>query len=217
MPNFESPLGKKNFSGPAMREFDVPDESDYANQRPSMIDEDSIRQFHARSERQFGFSDDQELARTEQEIRAAREAKRTGKERLSENAKRRIDMLLGLTRSSREVTLEGNVFILRTLKSKEMREAITAVSDYDGTIQGPYEVRRQLLARSLTHVAGLDVDTFIGSTSFEAKLAFIDEMDETFSNRLYDEYAALVKQSRDKYAINSENEAKEVVEDLKKS
>lgn len=216
MPNFESPIGKRNFSGPAMREFDVPDES-YGHQQRQMIDEDSIRNLQDRVERQFGFPDDQDLNRAEQEMRSMRDLKKSGKEKLNEGAKRRIEVLIGLTRNTREVTINENVFALRTLKSKEMREAIIAASAFDGTIQGPFEIRRQLLARSLTHVAGVDIDNFLGSTSFESKLSFIDELDDFFSGRLYDEYVILSNESREKYSIKSDQEVKEVVEDLKKS
>lgn len=216
MPNFESPIGKRNFSGPAMREFDVPDESDYPPQRGN-IDERSIRNFQERVDRQFGFSDEEELARAEQEIRIAREAKKNNKEKLNEGAKRRIEILIGLTQTVREIDINGNIFILRTLKSKEMKDAIMAASEFDGTVQGIYEIRRQLLAKSLTHVAGVDIDNFLGSTSFESKLSFIDELDDAFSSRLYDEYVTLSKESKEKYSIKSDQEMKEVIEDLKKS
>jgi hypothetical protein len=97
-----------------------------------------------------------------------------------------------------------------------MREAIMAAAEFDGTVQSPFEIRRQLLARSLVQVAGLDVAQFVGSNELGARLELIDDLDEALLNRLYDEYLEMVRESREKYTIKSEQDAKEVVEDLKK-
>lgn len=72
------------------------------------------------------------------------------------------------------------------------------------------------MARSLTQVAGVDIDQFLGSNSLETRLAFIEELDDFLINRLYDEYLLLRKDAMSKYAINTADEAKEVMEDLKK-
>lgn len=221
MPNFESPIGSKRVNGPMMREFNVPDESGYAQpqyQEPQMVpmDENSLRQFQQRMNNQFSSDSEQDTLKIENEIRQAREARRTGRERLNDAAKRRIDILLGITQLTREFTIEGNVFILRTLKSKETRDAISAAVAYDGTVNGPYEIRRQFLSRSLTHIAGVEAEQFIGSNTLEAKLAFLDELDEAFLSRLYEEYVLLNKESKEKYAIKNSEDAKEVAEDLKK-
>ncbi len=223
MPKFRSPLGDKDFTGPSLKEFDVPDESEmtpamrmhgpapHGPQEP--IDIRSAMEFQERMRQQRSPQDDDEI---ERQIRAAREAKRLGRERLGDGAKRRVEMLLEMTRSTREVDLNGTAFVLQTLRSKEMREAMMIASEYDGTVQSPFEVRRQLLSRSIVSVANVDFAQFVGSDSLEAKLELIDSLDEALLNRLFDEYSALVKDSRDKYAIKNDRDAEEVVEDLKK-
>jgi hypothetical protein len=123
---------------------------------------------------------------------------------------------LGMTYDTRLVTLSSGVYELRTLRSQEMREAITKASEFDGTVQSPFEVRRQFLARSLLQVAGVPVEQFVGSVDLDAKLSLVDEMPEPLLFRLYDEYMVLVKEAREKYAIKSDADAKEVLEDLKK-
>lgn len=226
MPNFESPLGNKKFPGQPMREFDVPDESepqyaeDYASTPPiarrprpniPQIDMNEIESFQQKDQ-----MTEQEHYEIERQIREAKQARLTGKERLNEGAKRRIEMLVGMTRSSRDVTIGENTFVLQTLRSKEMREAIMAASEYDGTVQSPFEIRRQLLARSLVQVAGIDIAQFVGSNALEARLSLVDDLDEALLNRLYEEYLELVRESRAKYAIKTPEEVQEVVEDLKK-
>lgn len=229
MGSFDSPIGKKKFGGPQMREFDVPDESGYSagppmengepvvRRRPvPQVNPDQIRDFQARMQREEMPVYEQDPAELERQIRQAREDKRTGRERLDAGAKRRIEMLVGMTRGTRSVDIEGNTFVLRTLRSKEMREALMFASQYDGTIQSPFEIRRQLLARSVVQIAGVDTEQFIGSADIEAKCDFIDLMDESLLNRLYDEYLALVQENKAKYAVKNEEEVKEVIDNLKK-
>lgn len=214
---FDSEIGGRSFEGSSLKEFDVPDESGYQEPKPVMqqLDENGIREFQKRMNQiNNGFSqDDMEF---EKEVRAAREAKKTGKERLNDGAKRRIEMLIGMTRLTREVDIDGNTYLLRTLKSKDMRAALFAASEYDGTIQSPYEIRKQLLGRSLIQVAGIDIEQFIGSDQLEHKFLFIDELDESLLTRLYDEYVILAKESKEKYTIKNQDEMNEVAEDLKK-
>lgn len=222
MPKFRSPLGDKDFPGQTLKEFDVPDETE---EQPAMrmhgpslhgpqnpVDIRSAMEFQERM-RQRSPEEDAEI---ERQIRTAREAKRLGRERLGDGAKRRIEMLIGMTRTTREVDLNGNKFILQTLRSKEMREAMMSASEFDGTVQSPFEVRRQLLSRSLTEIAGVEFAQFVGSDSLEAKLELIDNLDEAVLNRLFDEYSTLVKESREKYAIQTPEQVKEVADDLKK-
>jgi len=211
MPNFESPISNKRFAATPLKDIDIPDESDNYSLKHSM-DESSIREIQMR----MNHEDEREPSEIEREIKAAKEARRTGKERLSDGAKRRIEMLLGMTRSTHKVNIDGNVFIFQSLKAKEMRAAIVAAAEYDGTVQSPFEIRKQFLARSIISIADVDFEQFIGSNTLEAKLLFIEELDDALLNRLYDEYLILSKEARDKFSINNDKDAKEVVEDLKK-
>lgn len=229
MSSFESPLGKKKFGGPQMREFDVPDESGYSEGPPMengepvvrrrpipQVNTDQIRDFQAKMQREEMPVYEQDPAEVERQIRQSREDRRSGRERLDAGAKRRIEMLVGMTRITRSVELEGNIFVLKSLRSKEMREALMYASEYDRTIQSPFEIRKQLLARSIIQVAGVDIDQFLGTNEMEAKYDFIDLMDESLLNRLYNEYLALVREAGEKYAVKTEEDVKEIVKDLKK-
>ena len=209
MPSYDSPIGRKNFSGQGMRDFSVTDESQPPQHRfreDAFPDEMPSRQVNS-------IPNDADF---EREVQYAREAKRSGKERLNEGAKRRIEMLIGMTQTTRQFSVENNNFILRSLKSKEMKESLLAVAEYDGTIQAPYEMRKQILARSLTHVADVEIEQFIGSNTLESKMLFLDELDESLLTRLYDEYLLLTKTTKEKFAIKNDKDAEEVVENIKK-
>lgn len=211
-----------------MKELDVPDESGYSENVPTgggkfspsvtkryaVIDEDAIRQFQEDMQTKMATP---EVSIEEQEIRQARVAKRDpGKERLGDGARRRIEMLIGLTRGTRTAEIENQTYMLQTLKGGEMRAAIAATSDFDGTVQFPFEMRKQLLARSLVLVAGVEIEQFVGSTQFEARLNFIDDMDDALLNRLYDEYLTMVKEAKERYTLKTDADVQEVVDDLKK-
>lgn len=220
MGNFDSPLGKKNFSSQPLREFDVPDGEDNMpiHKGAQIMDGNAIRDLQNRlnSSSEERFIKESSPSEVEREIMVARESRRNGMEKISEGAKRRIEMLIGITRNTRDVDIEGNVFTLQTLKSKEMRQALMSVAQYDGTIEGPFEMRKQYLARSITHVAGVDINSFLASDKLETKLSFIDELDEPLLNHLYSEYLELTKIAREKYSVKSDEDVKEVLEDLKK-
>ncbi len=212
MPNFESPISNKSFSAGNFKELDVPDESmqplhqhqhQHQHQQSFQQANESIQNFQQKLQQSFPNENSN--------------IKNTSQDTFNDGAKRRIEMLLGMTQSTRDCVIENNNYSLKSLKSKEMRAALMAASEFDGTIQAPYEIRRQFLARSLTHVAGIEIDHFLGTKTLESKLLFLDELDESLLNRLYEEYLILNKDSREKFAINTAQDAKEVVEDIKKS
>ncbi len=232
MPKFDSPLGSKSFSGQPMREFDVPDSNDTGieypteeQKRPNIMPRGNRLGGHAPQmnydaalefQEKLDQEGSEETAQFEREIRDAREARRTGKTRLNDGARRRIEMLVGMSRTTRDFEVGGHKYALQTLSSKEMRVAIMSAAAFDGSVQSPFEIRRQFLAYALTQVAGLEVSQFVGSNEHEAKLELIDNLDEALLNRLYDEYLAMVNEAREKYTIKSDADAQEVIEDLKK-
>ena len=238
--NVDSPIGSRTFASQPLQEFNVPDESQHhydeqtaspppplrRRQIDAIPNMSEINNFQNRLDQQQSLDYNhverpmERPSDVENEIREARalkDAKLRGRERLNEGAKKRIEMLIGMTRTQREVDLlGGNIFILQTLRSKEMREAIMAAAEFDNTVQSPFEIRRQLLARSLVQVAGVDVVSFCGADTLEARLNMVDNLDEQLANRLFDEYSLLVKDAQGKFAIKDDATAQEVVEDLKK-
>lgn len=240
MASIKSELTNKKIPGGNMRQFEVPDDSDDMDQGPDIaelnrrmaerglppVDEATVRQMYAAQQgggqqrqvqqQQFQPEPIDHLQETERVIKEARVAKMHGKVRLNEGAKRRIEMLCGITRTTRTIDFDGQPFSLRTLKNKEMRAALLAASQFDGTVESPFEIRKQLLARSLYEIAGTDATLFLGDTSLEAMFEFLDEVDESLLTRLYSEYLLLVDEASKKFAIKTDADAQEVVEELKK-
>ncbi len=224
MPKFDSPIGSKQFQGQPMRDISVPDEGGYdqptAHRRhtrdpgPPVFDEASMREFQAQM--QPPPPQMREVSNVEMDMLAAKKAKREGKERLSDGARRRIEILVGMTRLSKDVEIDGQMYRIQTLKSKELREALVATAEFDGTIQLVFETRKQLLARSLVLVAGVEIAQFLNSEELQARLDFIEEIDHSLLLRLYNEYIVLANEAQEKYALKTVAEVREVAEDLKK-
>jgi cell division protein ZapA (FtsZ GTPase activity inhibitor) len=226
MPEFKSPLGTKQFQGQPMRDISVPDESGPPQQQQRrhrheepVFDERAMRDFQAQMEMQNQPPPQapvRELNEVEREMLAAKKAKREGKERLSDGARRRIEMLLGMIRLHKDIEIDGQLYRVRTLASEELREAIVGAAEFDGSVQFIFEMRRQILARSLVVVAGVEVDQFLNSYELEDRLNFIEALDHALLIRLYNEYTELTQQAQNKYSPKTDAQVKEVLEDLKK-
>ena len=202
MPDIRSEITNRNFpSTQNLRQFEVEDASD-----PS---------YHSH-EHQDIHAEQLKIAEMERKVAEARRAKVTGKERLSEQAKRRIEMLTNISRMTKDVTIDGNVYSLRTLRSKELQEAIAASVKFDGSINLTFETRKQFLARGLYKIAGTEISDFLNDDSLEARLEFFDYLEESIISRLYGEFQKLTSESEEKYGLKKESDVKEVYEDLKK-
>lgn len=163
-----------------------------------------------------------ELPQSEEEemLRRARAAKaeELKSPKITDPAKKRIELLAGIGRLTKDVKIGEFTFSLRTLKEKESREA--ALSTFSVAItqlEASYEARKQQLARSIFKIDGEDLGAVIGSNKLEDKMAFIaDNLEDIVVEKLWDEFVALKEESRAKYGINTMKEAEEVSEDLKK-
>lgn len=136
--------------------------------------------------------------------------------KLSDGARRRIELLLETTRNTKVVVLNDVSFELQTLTSKEARDIIKELSVFDGSMELGFEVRRQNLARSLVKISEYDVSDFLGTNDLGAVLEFLDELDEQLFTALYEQYTLLVKETGDKYSVKNVEQFKEVVEEIKK-
>lgn len=237
MVTFKSDLTNQDMSVAQLRQFDVPDESGEIEEDTDPIaalnarmisrglpplSEDLVKQMRQQQSAAQPVAvpkktnEFKELAELEKAAKDARIAKNTGRSKLSAAAKHRIEILCGMSRLTTEVKIEENTFVLRNLKSKELQEAISKAAEYDGTVDSTFEIRNQLLSRSLYQVADMEVGLFLGDDSVEARLEFLSELDEPVVSVLYDEYVKLANLTKNKYAIKTEKEAAEVAEDLKK-
>jgi len=138
------------------------------------------------------------------------------KNQLGEHAKKRTEILTNIGRLTKDVVIDQVSFGLRTLKDREAREATLSIFKCANDADAAYEMRRQTLARSLCHIDNQEVGLALGGDAFELRLELIDNMEETVVNKLYNAFNELRNEVRTKYGLTTEQQAKEVVEDLKK-
>ena len=205
MTQIKSSLGVKNISNHG-RVLEVPDVED------EFIDNNANYQQVSNSR---SGDDEFKKLKEKEEYLENRKKQVKGQDKLSSGALERISALIGILQSIREVVINGTSFKLRSLKNHEFREVISLSSQVT-TLEAPFELRNQYLARSLVSVSGIDMAAFLGSDDLDVRLLFVENLDSAIANRLYDEYLILIKEVENKYAIKNENEAKEIVENLKK-
>lgn len=224
MGKIESPLGERNFQSTGMRHFSVEDASG--------VDDDG---FYPPAEPQQvqprRMTAEEAMAFRDQQLRQA-----TGGGGgngagggADPNVKRRIEMLVGIGRQTRDVPIRTETgeatFSMRTLKSKEIRYLMKIAAEMAKTesIDAIYAIREQTLALSVFAVDGVDIDIYLGVTgrSNEDRLAarklLFDEMNENTLNYLYRMHEGMMDENAKMFSIKSDEDAKEVAEQIKKS
>ena len=151
----------------------------------------------------------EELQRYRQKV-ASKEAK------VSDHAKKRVEILANIGRLNKDVMIDGVLFSLRTLKSKEANETLMSVVSCANDVEASIEIRRQTLARAIYKIDEQDVDLALGGSDFYLKLNLVDNMEDAIINKLYNEFTILRQEARTKYGLQTEAEVKGVVEDIKK-
>ena len=200
--SIESPLGRINVSSSGQKRpmISVDDPTDPVSPEGQYVQEMSV------AEKRRAYAAD---ART-----LAEEAHRSrAEERMEPGAKRRTEILLGLGRGTKDVTIDNITFSLRTLKNIEWKEAIKAVAIAELAVEQAYEMRAQILSRSIFAIDGQPVEMVIGSNN---KVDFVQNLDEAVVSYLYDIYNNLVAENRAKFNLNTAEGVQEAVEEIKK-
>lgn len=149
------------------------------------------------------------------------------------DAKRRIEILTGLGRKTKDVTIEGITFTLRSLKSFEqdaLSQVIAAqehISLPNGKISftsnGLYNIKIEALGHSLYFIDGQLTDVVLGTVNspyneqVAARQELIAEMDGELTNYLFIEFEKLSVETKDGYSPKTTEEVKEVVDTIRKS
>lgn len=186
-----------------LREFNVggPEDETEGNMGPAM--------FNHQTPHELSAAEREELQRMRKE--ATSKAPRIG-----DHARKRIELLANIGRLSKDVDIEGIVFSIRTLKTKETREATMSIFECKNDADAAFEIRRQTLARAINQIDGQDLELALGGSDFGLKLDLIDGMEDVVVGKLYNAFNDLRQEARTKYGLDSEQQAKEVVDDLKK-
>lgn len=137
--------------------------------------------------------------------------------RITDFAKRRIEILSNIGRLTRDVQIGESVFSLRTLKEHEQRAAtLASVENAKLDLQIHFEGRKQQLSRALYKIDGEDIAIVLGTDDPEARLELLGALEDIVVEKLWTELVSLKDEVRTKYGIKSAKDAEEVAADLKK-
>lgn len=191
MAKYESSISNKEFDNTPSKHFIIDDESDNLSQEESLTD-------------------------VEMKIKEARIAKRDAGKYINPAAKKRVEIISGLGRATKDIPVDGMIFSIRTLKGNELRAVVKATMNTDQAIDQMFESRTHTLARSIYKIDGSDIEFILNDPSLEAKLSFVEELDDVVLQYIYKEYDNLVTSHKKKYA-SVEEEIGEISNDLTKS
>lgn len=204
MSGYQSPLGNKQMRNSNMKSYDVPDLSELQKFAQQMDESDSWQ------------SEQYEPSPQERELLEARRLKASGKEKLNDSARKRIEILLNMQRLTKEVPIDSEVFVIRNLNNRESKKCIIEASQHNLKFEFDEELKLQTLARAIVSISNIDLSSFLGSNSLQDRISFLDELDPAIVDRLFKEYSIIAQEMSDKYSLKNEKDAKEVLEDLKK-
>ncbi len=206
MTEIESPLGKQSYGS--------------ASPRVLKVDDPTMNQSY---QGQLPQQTQQPRELTESELRGLEQQRVQAhmmRERVSPQAKSRLEYLAGIGRIRDDFEVDGVKFSLQSLKSGALEEILDAAINLGENISaGKFnlEIRKQTLARSLYAIDNLPIEEVIGSNNFKDKLLLIEEFDENIVELMHKKYQKnIINVANKKFAIKDEKDAQEVIEDIKK-
>ena len=203
MTEIESPLGRTSFSSKQGRVFTVDDPTD-------------SEVLPVKSKRPIRELTDEEMA----ELDRIRAETRQTQNVVSKNARERIEFLAGIGRIQTDFVMDGVTFHLQSLKSGELEDVLDAMmsSGIKNDAKFNFELRRHTLARSLVSIDNMLIKEIISSDDIGHKLDLLKSLDENLIDYMYKHYEEhILKVSKNKYAIKTDVDVKEVVDTVKKS
>jgi hypothetical protein len=153
------------------------------------------------------------------EVERARAEAQRERNVVSKTVRERIEFLAGIGRIKTDFKMDGVTFHLQSLKDGELEDILDVMIAMGETNEAKFnfEIRRQTMARSLASIDGMSVEELIGSDAIESKLELIKSLDENLIDYMHKHYEEhVLKVSREKYAIKTQEDVEEVVEAVKK-
>jgi hypothetical protein len=226
MADINSPLGRRQFAmqNPQQRKvFTVPDETGMSAESTTFDDDMPPRE--AFTGPSYGEMDNappvvkrvRQMAAEPQinreELQRVRQEVKQSKLEVPPKAKNRIELLLGLKRKFKEVTVEGVKFTLKSLKHAEYQDVFSAISRLSdvSNIVVSLELQIQTLARAITHIDDIPVLTVLSVSSVEEVVDYLREFESDVIDQLNEEFKSLKSETE----VKKEEES-EVSENLKK-
>lgn len=228
--SINSPLGRRNLASgqqpqPQQRVLSVPDESMMADDE-EFIPRNPYAQGAVPTHLQPQMPTPQHLHPSMPQMQSnldgvkdMRRERIASQQRVSHDARDRMNYLANIGRKTVDVTADNSVFTLQTLKSKEMRAALSAAAKFgSNTPEHYFTLRNFTMAYALHSVDNMTLDLILGDDSPEVVVAYmLEEMDDVVLDYLYANFLELHADQKNRFSLKTEKDMKEVAEDVKKS
>lgn len=178
------------------------------------VEDSSIEEYNQKQ----NFSDPESRLDRVRELESVRAESKQLRKQAPVEAKNRLDILLGIARSAKDVEVEGVIFSIRSLKAKEIREITERLTELNtnSEVINRLDMRNYMIAFSLYAIDGQDIDLVIGSNSIEDRVEFVGELDESLLQYLANVYWEM-KADNDKRFSDLGKDQGEIEDNIKKS
>ena len=136
---------------------------------------------------------------------------------LDPDKKNKLEIILGLKRKYGKINIDGHIITLRNLSAKESKQLVKTAFDLQKEqkhVDQIYDIRNFTLAFSIYSIDDVKISDILGENdNLEIRLSMIEEMPEAAIIELHEFYEKNIAMRQP----NTEAEAKEVIEDIKKS
>lgn len=200
MSDFQKPVMKKSLGSRGMREF-------------PMVGGDELPQEEFTS---YGAPlDDFEISSEEEEaLRQARKEKANPP--INPKSKTRLEYLADIGKMTKDVTIGGVTFTLRTLKSREQRQVYLTLVDATNKVDEAYNLKFHTLAYSLIKIDQQEIAIMVKVNTLADKIKMLEDLEEIVTDQLYAAYQELKSTSDNQFALKTDEDVKGVSEELKK-
>lgn len=202
MSDFQKPVMKKSVGSRGMREF------------PMVGGDEGVHEEFTHYGNTGDLDPFEISAEEEEALRRARKEKVNPP--ITAKSKTRLEYLADIGKMTKDVTIGGTTFTLRTLKAKEQRQVYLTIVDVNNKVDEVYNIKFNTLAHSLIRIDGQELAVMVKVNSLSDKIAMLEDQEETVIDQLYAAYQQLKTESDNQFSIKTDEDVKEVSEDLKK-
>lgn len=154
---------------------------------------------------------------TEKDLEKLREEKKSNINKVDRSTINSLEVIIGIGRIIKDVLIEDINFSIRSLKSKEIKEVLRIGLKAKDKIDELYSVRSATLAYALYEINNIPLEVLLKDENIDAKLNFIEELDDFVAEKLYKEYTNMVKEYKKQAQQDLGSNMEEIVETIKKS
>lgn len=206
-----SALGTSSFGEKAPKSFVVEDESEFPADMPV-----TNPLFNHAAMKAAPKMNHEEVKQYREEVKKVNE----GKGKITPQSRERIELILGLSKLYKEITIDDMIFKLESLSSRALTEASISIAAfnkmYDNEVVQFNHLRADLLSRSLVEINGKPVEVVLGISTREELYEFILDMDDNAVALLFVGYHELKTKSDELQSVQNNKEVNKIVAEIKK-